>query len=227
MPARTVAGTVSSSRPRQLCIDPGEAAPELTARAALGRSGWSGASVGTLVERARRDDMGAWSELVARFNGMIAAAARRYRLVPADVAEVQQATWLLLLVNLHRIEQPERVGGWLATTARRESLQVLRRACRYSPRAAAVFADLPDHHLPEPDARPIAEEREAVLRAAWARLQPRCQHLLSLLIADDERIGYRDISALLRMPVGSIGPTRGRCLEHLRRLVEQEGMTSI
>ena len=85
---------------------------------------------------------------------------------------------------------------------------------------------LADRHLPEPDARPIAEEREAVLGAAWGRLRPRCQELLSLLMTDDP-LGYKDLSALLQMPVGSIGPTRQRCLEHLRRLVEEEGMTSL
>jgi RNA polymerase sigma factor (sigma-70 family) len=171
--------------------------------------------------------MGAWAELVSRFNGMIAATGRRYRLDPADVAEVQQATWLLLLENLHRIEQPERIGGWLATTARRESLQVLRRASRYQWRAGEILAEMPDRRLPEPDARPIAAERDLVVRAAWDRLKPRCQELLSLLITDDDRLGYRDLSKLLQMPVGSIGPTRGRCVEHLRRLVEEEGMTGI
>jgi len=87
-----------------------------------------------------------------------------------------------------------------------------------------MLANMPDRHLPEPDARPIAEEREVVVRAAWGRLKPRCQELLSLLMTDDP-LGYKDLSKLLQMPVGSIGPTRARCLEHLRRLVEEEGMT--
>ncbi len=87
-----------------------------------------------------------------------------------------------------------------------------------------MLANMPDKHLPDPDARPIAEERETVLRAGWGRLKPRCQELLSLLISDDP-VGYKDLSKLLQMPVGSIGPTRARCLEHLRRLVEEEGMS--
>ncbi len=184
------------------------------------------ASVAGLVEKAREGDGGAWAELVARFGGMIAATGRRYRLPPADVAELQQTTWLRLVENLHRIEQPERVGGWLATTARRESLQLLRRAAKYRSGADQMLANMPDRHLPEPDARPIAEERETVLRAAWDQLKPRCQELLALLITDDP-LGYKDLSKLLQMPVGSIGPTRARCLEHLRRLVEEEGMAGI
>jgi RNA polymerase sigma factor (sigma-70 family) len=184
------------------------------------------ASVGALVERARDGHAGAWEELVSRFGGMIIATGRRYRLTSADVAELQQTTWLRLVENLHRIEQPERVGGWLATTARRESLQLLRRAAKYHAGADQMLANMPDKHLPEPDARPIAEERDVVLRAAWGRLKPRCQQLLSLLMTDDP-LGYKDLSKLLVMPVGSIGPTRARCLEHLRRLVEEEGLSAI
>ena len=200
--------------------------PALNWREPKARTPLRSATVGILVEKARDGDGGAWEELVGRFGGMIAATGRRYRLTPSDVAELQQTTWLRLVENLHRIEQPERVGGWLATTARRESLQLLRRAAKYRSGADQLLANMPDRHLPEPDARPIAEERETVLRAAWDRLKPRCQDLLSLLINDDP-LGYKDLSQLLQMPVGSIGPTRARCLEHLRRLVEEEGMTAV
>ena len=182
-------------------------------------------SVAGLVEKAKQGDPGAWEELVARFGGMIAATGRRFRLTTPDVAELQQTTWLRLVENLHRIEQPERIGGWLATTARRESLQLLKRASKYHSGADQMLANMPDKHLPDPDARPIAQEREAVVRAAWDRLKPRCQQLLSLLISDDP-MGYKDLSKLLEMPVGSIGPTRARCLEHLRHLVAEEGMVS-
>jgi RNA polymerase sigma factor (sigma-70 family) len=183
-------------------------------------------SVAALVGRAGEGDARAWEELVDRFGGMIAATGRRYRLTPADVAELQQTTWLRLVENLHKIEQPERVGGWLATTARRESLHLLRRASKYYGGADQILANTPDSHTPEPDARPIAEERDTVLRAARDRLKPRCQQLLSLLIADDP-LGYKDLSQLLKMPVGSIGPTRGRCIEHLRCLIAEEGMSAI
>jgi RNA polymerase sigma factor (sigma-70 family) len=183
-------------------------------------------SVASLVARAGEGDGRAWEELVGRFGGMIAATGRRYGLTPADVAELQQTTWLRLVENLHRIEQPERVGGWLATTARRESLQLLRRASKYHAGADQMLANMPDRHLPEPDARPIAEERDAVLAAAWGRLKPRCQELLTLLVTDDPT-SYKDLSKLLDMPVGSIGPTRARCLEHLRRLIAEEDETAI
>jgi RNA polymerase sigma factor (sigma-70 family) len=195
-------------------------------RGASGTGAWlRSASVPAVVEQAREGNPEAWGELVARFGVMIAATGRRYRLTPADVAELQQTTWLRLVENIHRVEQPERVGGWLATTARRESLQLVRRAARYHTGAEQMLANMPDSHLPEPDTRPIAEEREVVLRAAWERLKPRCQELLSRLVTD-EPVGYKDLSRLLQMPIGSIGPTRARCLQHLRRLVEDEGVTA-
>ena len=184
------------------------------------------ASVATLTIKAREGDPEGWEELVSRFGGMIAATGRRYGLSAADVAELQQTTWLRLVENVYGIEQPERVGGWLRTTARRESLQLLKRASRYRSGADQMLANMADRHLPEPDARPIADERDVVLKAAWDRLRPRCQELLALLMTDDP-LDYKGLSTLLQMPVGSIGPTRRRCLEHLRGLVEEEGMTGI
>jgi RNA polymerase sigma factor (sigma-70 family) len=184
------------------------------------------ASVAALVAAASTGDQRAWQELVSRFNGMIAAVGRRHGLSPADVGELQQTTWLRLVENLQRIRQPERIGGWLATTARRESLLLLRRAARYTAGADQMLANMPSLDAPEPDAGPLAEEREAAVRAAWTKLKPRCREMLSLLTRDDA-MPYKDLARLLNIPVGSIGPTRGRCLEHLRRLVEEEGLTTV
>jgi RNA polymerase sigma factor (sigma-70 family) len=180
-------------------------------------------SVAGLVEGARKGDAGAWEELVARFGGMIAATGRRFGLGATDVAEVQQTTWLRLVENLDRIEQPERIGGWLATTARRECLRLVQHGAKCKVDAHQMLANMADRDLPEPDARLIAEEREVVVRAALRRLKPRWREFLSLLVSDDQ-LGYKDISKLLKMPIGSIGPTRARCLEQLRRLVEDEGI---
>lgn len=182
------------------------------------------ASVAALVGGAALGEQWAWQELVSRFGGLIASVGWRYGLSSADGDELQQTTWLRLVENIDRIRQPERVGGWLATTARRESLQILRRAGRYSTGAEAFLVALPNEAQDDPDAGPVAEEQAAAVQAAWARLKPRCQNLLSLLITDDA-MAYRDLSALLSMPIGSIGPTRARCLEHLRRLVAEEGVT--
>jgi len=184
--------------------------------------GIESATVAALVEGAAEGNQHAWRELVHRFGGMIASVGRRYGLSSADIGELQQTTWLRLVENLHRIEQPERVGGWLATTASRQCLQLLKRASRYTA-ADQVLANLPDDHTFEVDALPAGEERKALLRG-WAQLKPRCRELLTLLISDDA-VGYKELSQLLDMPIGSIGPTRARCLEHLRRLIAEEGIT--
>lgn len=184
------------------------------------------ASVAGLVRAAASGQDWAWQQLVGRFGGLIASVGWRYGLSAADVSELQQTTWLRLVEHIGGIRQPERVGGWLATTARRESLQILRRAGRYTTGVDDFLSGLPSDDVVEPDAGPVLEEQSAALRAAWGRLKPRCQRLLSLLVADDVT-AYRDLSTMLDMPIGSIGPTRARCLEHLRRLVEEEGVTSL
>jgi len=182
-------------------------------------------SVATLVHDAGEGDQDAWRELVERFGGMIASVGRRYGLSPADIGELQQTTWLRLVENLHRLKQPERVGGWLATTASRQSLQLAKRASRFSTAGDHVLAQLPDTNHTFPLDTSVAPSERKALQRSWMRLKPRCQTLLSLLLAE-EVVGYRELSRLLDMPVGSIGPTRARCLEHLRQLLADEGMTA-
>lgn len=161
---------------------------------------------------------------MSQFQGMIAAIGRRHGLGHSDVAELQQTTWLRLVEHMDQIEHPERVGGWLATTARREAYKLTARAHRVQTGVESMLANIADPASPEVDAAAVARERNHELEAAWSRLRPRCQRLLALLISDDFS-GYKTLSELLDMPIGSIGPTRGRCLEHLRRLVAEEGLT--
>jgi RNA polymerase sigma factor (sigma-70 family) len=169
-----------------------------------------------IVAQARTGENAAWETLVQRFEGLVAAIARRCRLNDADVAEVCQTTWLRLVENLDRIEQPERLGAWLATTCRRESLRVAGRGAVVIPSDAVYL--LEDMAAESLDAALLKEEEVRAVRRAAAQLSPRCQRLLGLLVGDDD-LPYRDIADQLHMPVGSIGPTRGRCLEHLRRIL--------
>jgi RNA polymerase sigma factor (sigma-70 family) len=183
-------------------------------------------SVATLVHAAGDGNQEAWAELVRRFGGMIASVGRRYGLSQADIGELQQTTWLRLVENIHRLKQPERVGGWLATTASRQSLQLAKRSSRYSSGADHVLANLPDTSQPfDLELAPDSAECRALQRA-WDQLKPRCRNLLSLLMTEEGVVGYKELSQLLDMPIGSIGPTRARCLEHLRHLLADEGITS-
>lgn len=178
-------------------------------------------SVASIVLAAAEGDAVAWSALVRRYGNLVMAIARRCRLGDADVAEVHQATWLRMVENIGRIEQPDRVGAWLATTARRESLRIARARGRFTFDHDGL-AQRPDAAATPVDAGPIRDERAAAVRRAFSMLPPHCQRLLDVLVKDDAP-SYKIISEQLEMPVGSIGPTRGRCLERLRRIMEELG----
>jgi RNA polymerase sigma factor (sigma-70 family) len=185
-----------------------------------GRS-YDGNVVASLVTRAAAGNQTAWSELVSRYQGMIASVGRRYRLSMADSAEMQQTVWLKLVENIGRIQQPERVGAWLATTARREALRISRLSSRESPGRDDALLDVPDSDVPPMDVRLLAEERDEFLRDALGRLPERSRLLLALLM--DESISYKELAGMMDMPIGSIGPTRARCLEKLRRIIAELG----
>ncbi|HEY3941606.1 MAG TPA: sigma-70 family RNA polymerase sigma factor [Acidimicrobiales bacterium] len=191
------------------------------ASARAGKDPLAEPSVHDVVVEAAAGAAGAWEELTRRFGGMIIAIARSCRLGEADAWEVHQTTWLRLVENIGRIEHPERIGAWLATTAKRECLRMVRNR---SPLAfdEDTLARLVDDTLLDLDARPLAEEQSVVLRAAFAQLPPRCQRLLTYL-SGEESPSYKQASAALSMPIGSIGPTRGRCLEHLRKIIHELG----
>lgn len=173
-----------------------------------------------LVAQARDGASEAWAGLVARFGGLVATIARRCRLSEADVAEVCQTTWLRLVENLDRVEQPERLGAWLATTSRRESLRIATRQVVVS--ANDIVYLMADEKADPVDAGILREEQEKAIRMAAERLSPRCQRLLGLLMGGDD-LPYKEIAEQLSMPIGSIGPTRGRCLDHLREILAEMG----
>lgn len=184
----------------------------------------AGDEVASLVERAAAGDERAWHDLVAEFSGLVWAVARAHRLREADAAEVAQITWTRLVENVDRLHDPARVGPWLATTARRECLRVLRQGARVVPRGDDEFLD-DVSDAPEHGAALMQQERDAVLWKAFESQRPRDRALLRMLV-NDPSPSYEEISAALDMPVGSIGPTRARALERLRREVESLGVTA-
>jgi RNA polymerase sigma factor (sigma-70 family) len=183
-------------------------------------------SLGDVVRGAAEGDSDAWNQLVDRFAGMVWAVARSYRLSAADAADVSQTTWLRLVQHLDRIEQPERVGAWLAITARHEALRVARLASRQLPVGDDITIDLvsvSEERVSNDDAL-LADERARELWALVMRLPARCQLILRLLTADPP-LSYRDLGEALDMPIGSIGPTRARCLENLRKIASSAGIS--
>jgi len=177
----------------------------------------------SVVKDAAQGDRAAWEHLTLRFGGSIMAVARSCRMCEADAWEVQQTTWLRLIENIDRIEQPERIGSWLTTTAYRECLRLLRMRSRVVQDDDAI-SQLEDRSIDPTDLGLITQEQVALVRKAFDRLPPRCQRLLAFLSAN-EALSYKDISHTLSMPIGSIGPTRGRCLDHLRQILEEAGGT--
>lgn len=169
-----------------------------------------------LVRRARSGDASAWDKLVERLGSRVWAVARAQGLSRADADDVFQVTWMRLVTHLDAIREPERVGAWLAVTARHESFRVLRRNGRQIPTADDdVFDDTPCLDQPV-DAGVLASERQHAVWEAVATLPAHCQRLLRLLMADPP-FTYEEITDLLDIRPGSIGPTRGRCLDKLRR----------
>lgn len=177
--------------------------------------------VARLVGRAAGGDGQAWERLVDQYARLVWAVTRDFKLGESDAADVAQVTWLRLFEHIHRLKRPGCVGSWLATTARHECLRNL------AARKKVVLANDDDTlqeaaaHRPEIDERLLAAERAQTVRDALSRLPPRWQQLLELLMADPP-VSYTEISSQLGIPVGSIGPTRGRCLARLRELLPAE-----
>jgi RNA polymerase sigma factor (sigma-70 family) len=174
-----------------------------------------------LVEAARNGDQAAWDALVASHGNRVWAVARAHRLGSADAEDVFQVTFLRLVTHIDTIREPGRVGAWLATTARHECLRVLRRSGRAVPSDDDRVLDSADPLLPPLETSLLEGERQAALHVALGRLSERCQRLLRVLMADPEP-SYEEVGRALEMPIGSIGPTRGRCLKRLR--LELEGI---
>ncbi|HUA72243.1 MAG TPA: sigma-70 family RNA polymerase sigma factor [Solirubrobacteraceae bacterium] len=174
-----------------------------------------------MIRLANNGDEAAWAAIVDRFAGLVWATARAHRMTAAEAGDVSQTTWLRLVENLDRIKDPERLGAWLATTARRECLRHIRLRGREVPTGEdSVFEAPSEDHA---EHRLITGERHAALRRAFGRISERCQELLRLLAAP-EPPSYEEVSAALGMPVGAIGPTRARCLDQLRRTPELAGL---
>ncbi len=174
-----------------------------------------------LLTRAADGDRAAWHALIDTFGGLVWATTRAHRLNAADAADVFQTTWMRLVENLDRIQDPTRLGGWLATTARRESLSVIRRSARVIPSSDDLPHPTSDNA--HPAERLIRDQNALALHSALERLGPRDRALLRMLVAEPTP-SYAEISAALGIAIGSIGPTRARALERLRREVKRGGL---
>jgi RNA polymerase sigma factor (sigma-70 family) len=181
----------------------------------------AGGDVTALVAAAARGDNAAWDALVARYAALVWSVARSHRLDHADAADMSQTVWLRLLEHLDQLREPAALAGWLRTTAHHECLRLHRRRDREVPDPL-----LDDERAADPVSSPelllLDDERDRLVWAAVARLSERCRRLLRVLAADPDA-GYAEVSAAAGLPIGSIGPSRARCLDALRRGLEASG----
>lgn len=175
----------------------------------------SGDSLPELVAESVDGNRTAWNSLVERFAPLVASVTQRFRLTQSDADDVQQTVLLRLVENLPNLREPRALPGWIVTTTRHEALRTLSANHRVEAVDPQSDARLDTVERREPAANLVlAEQREAV-HAGLAELRSEQRELLLLTVADP-KVSYRQISQRLGMPTGSIGPTRGRCLRHLR-----------
>lgn len=178
----------------------------------------AGSPIAALVSAAAEGDQSAWNEIVDRYTPLVVSVIYKHRLRPADAADVNQTLWLRLVEQIGRLREPEALPGWIMTTTRNECLRVLRvqqRTHLYDPlsESDALESEQVDADV---EADLLAVERRQALRDGFAELTDQCKRLLTKLMTDPPP-SYQVVSEELSMPVGSIGPTRIRCLEKLRK----------
>jgi RNA polymerase sigma factor (sigma-70 family) len=174
-------------------------------------------------------DASAWDALLQRYEGLIYSVLVRAGLSGADADDLFQDVCLILYNHLDDLRDSSRLAGWLVMTARREVWRLGRR------RGAALASELPEF-VWENEARPVGQDPAAapdaaalaaveqhLVRQAMVKLQDRCRNLLTLLYLLDPPKSYQEVSSELGVPMGSIGPTRARCLQQLQKLLVESG----
>lgn len=169
-----------------------------------------------LVTLARAGDAEAWTALVERLKGLVWSVVADFNLSPEDRKDVFAAAFCRLVEHLDTIREPEKLPGWMATTARNEARTLLKARARIEVRDEIVEGDSGNAAA---DERLLDDELHVALRAGFRRLGDGCQRLLRM-VASDPPVPYDEIATLLDMPRGSIGPTRQRCLDRLRQTPE-------
>jgi RNA polymerase sigma factor (sigma-70 family) len=187
-----------------------------------------------LLQRCQAGDSHAWHLIVRRYGRLVHSVPVRYGLSQSEAEDVGQEVFWALAQQLERIEDPERLGGWLLTTARRFCWRVMQQRRQEQPDNLVDVAENDGiagqliGATPPTYAELLAGwDRQEALQAGLARLGGRCRELLSLIFLDAGEPSYDEISTRLGMPKGSIGPTRNRCLSQLRDILEGLGFSEI
>jgi RNA polymerase sigma factor (sigma-70 family) len=173
-----------------------------------------------LVRAAAAGDSQAWNGLVSRYVALLWSIAFRHGLNENDAADVVQNTWLRLFEHIDDVREPARVGSWLATTAQREALRIVAQHKRMVPSDDEATFDGADRLQAPVDEQLLARELADQAVAALQALPPTWRALV-VALTQDPPLTYEEIVADLGVPIGSIGPTRGRSVRKLRELVSE------
>ncbi len=176
-----------------------------------------GTRLAGLVGAARAGSEEALGQLVTELSPLLWQVARAAGLNSGDAEDVLQTAWMRLVTHLDNIHDAAALTGWLVTTTKREAWRVRAVERRQLPVDQELFAEIPDRGIGSEE-QVILDDQRRALWAAIGGLSRRCQELLRV-IAFAPRPDYAVVATALGMPVGSIGPTRGRCLAKLRALL--------
>jgi RNA polymerase sigma factor (sigma-70 family) len=187
-----------------------------------------------LIERCRHGDALAWQRLVQRYARLVHSVPVRYGLMPSEVDDIGQEVFLALAQQLHQLVDPESLPAWLLTTARRASWRAMQKRNQEQPLSAIdlTAATVQDTLQPVGARVPSMQEllqgwqRQEALTQGFATLGERCRELLTLIFLDEREPSYDEISDLLGVAKGSIGPSRNRCLQQLRTILEGLGFSA-
>jgi RNA polymerase sigma factor (sigma-70 family) len=169
-------------------------------------------------------DSRAWGALVRRYQALVYAVATRVGLSQVDAADCFQQTWLLLFNNRKKLADPSRLSAWLVTTAKREAI-------RLKFKLGADPGEVEDYDLvdqnPLPDEELIGLERQSQIETAIGQLDPRCRKLVEAFFFAEQESSYEQLAESLGIAPNSLGPIRRRCLERLKRILEENGYLEV
>jgi RNA polymerase sigma factor (sigma-70 family) len=178
-----------------------------------------------LVEACRRGEESAWETIVFKYQNMLFSIPLRAGLSRESASDVLQDVFTTLFEKLDSIEQPQFLRAWLTTTAKHKTIHTIQRETRGGGRPKSLdeleeesFFEFPDK-APLPDEVLIRLEEEIQIETALAHIDDRCRRLISMLYLEIEQVSYTEIAEILEIPLGSIGPTRARCLQKLVKLL--------
>ena len=177
-----------------------------------------------LIEACREGDQAAWDALVDKYSRLVYSIPARYQLPPEEAADVFQGVWLDLYRDLHGLQNSGALRSWLLTATSRRCLLHKRKVQRTITSDSAEGGAVPD---PGPDPLAIQQgvERRHLLDLAISRLPDRCARLVRILFFEQPPVPYAEAARRLGLAEGSIGFIRGRCLEKLRKNLQDLGIS--